>query len=52
MKKITLGKIADLGAEREIKTDSQGKEQARIRFTNKKQLQVKAFKPLLKAMVQ
>lgn len=49
---ITLGKIAELGMEREIKTDSQGKEQARIRFANKKQVQAKAFKQLLKAIVK
>ncbi|QDT44515.1 UvrABC system protein A [Gimesia alba] len=47
---LTLGKIADLGSEREIKTDSKGREQARIRFTNQKQVQNKAFKQLLKSM--
>ncbi|EDL58885.1 excinuclease ABC subunit UvrA [Gimesia maris] len=45
--KITLGKIADLGDEREIKTDARGKEQARIRFTQKKQVESKSFKALL-----
>ncbi|QDV52653.1 excinuclease ABC subunit UvrA [Gimesia fumaroli] len=47
---LTLGKIADLGSDREIKTDSKGKELARIRFTNQKQVQTKAFKQLLKSM--
>lgn len=49
---ITLGKIADLGTEREIKTNSKGQEQARIRFANKKQIQVKSFKELLNAFVK
>jgi len=48
--KITLGKIADLGDEREIKTDARGKEQARIRFTQKKQVESKSFKALLASL--
>ncbi|MCA9014562.1 MAG: ATP-binding cassette domain-containing protein, partial [Planctomycetaceae bacterium] len=47
---ITLGKIADLGSEREIKTDSKGNEQARIRFTNQKQVEAKTLKQLLKSI--
>ncbi len=49
---ITLGKIADLGTEREIKTSSKGQEQARIRFADKKQIEVKSFKQLLHAIVK
>ncbi|QDT86921.1 excinuclease ABC subunit UvrA [Gimesia chilikensis] len=48
--KITLGKIADLGSEREIKTDSRGNEQARIRFTKSAQVESKAFQQLLKSV--
>ena len=47
---ITLGKIAELGSEREIKTDAKGKEQARIRFTKQSQVESKAFQKLLKAV--
>jgi excinuclease ABC subunit A len=47
---ITLGKIADLGSEREIKTDSRGKEQARIRFTKASQVASKSFQQLLESV--